>query len=73
MDTTAILTLALTTAFGAWAAVVAWGVSRITGQLEKIGIKLDRESERLNEYIVQTERRLAVLEDRINHESMHND
>lgn len=65
MDTASLLTLALTTAFGAWAAVVAWGVKRITGQLENIAHDLKAESEKLNEYIVQTERRLAVLEDRM--------
>lgn len=51
--------------FGLWAGVVAWGVRRISGQLDTIGTELKTESEKLNSYIVQTERRLAVLEDRV--------
>jgi hypothetical protein len=49
-------------AFGLWAGVVAWGVRRITNQLETIGTDLKEESRRLNTYITQTEARLAVLE-----------
>jgi membrane protein implicated in regulation of membrane protease activity len=48
----------LALAFTAWAAVIAWlgkGMFR----------RLDRTSETLQEYIVQTETRLAVIEDRL--------
>ena len=52
----------LSVAFGLWAGVVAWGVRRITGQLENISKDLRDEAKKLNSYIVQTEARLAVLE-----------
>jgi len=52
----------LSVAFGLWASVVAWGVRRITGQLEGISKDLREEAKKLNSYIVQTEARLAVLE-----------
>jgi hypothetical protein len=37
----------LSLAFGLWAGVVAWGVRRITNQLETIGTDLKEESRRL--------------------------
>lgn len=52
----------LSLAFGLWAGVVAWGVKRISNQLDGIGKDLREESRRLNQYITQTEARLAVLE-----------
>ena len=51
--------------FGIWAGVVAWGVRRVTTQLEAIGFDLKEQSKRLNEYIVNTETRLARIEERI--------
>lgn len=61
----ALLTVAFTAAFTAWAGVVAYGVKGIRSDLRGISDRLDREAEKLNEYIIQTETRLAVLEDRI--------
>jgi hypothetical protein len=51
--------------FGLWAAVVAWGVKRVTAQLDGIGSELKEQSKRLNAYIVETETRLARLEERV--------
>jgi hypothetical protein len=61
-----LLSVAFTAAFTAWAGVVAYGVRGIRHDLQGISRRLDREAERLNSYIVQTETRLAVLEDRVN-------
>lgn len=60
-----ILTVAFTVAFTAWAGVVAYGVKGIRADLQGIQRRLDREAQKLNQYIVQTETRLAVLEDRV--------
>lgn len=65
MELDTIIPLALTAAFTAWAGVVAYGVKGIRSDLQGISFRLDRESEKLNQYIVQTESRLAVLEDRV--------
>ena len=66
----------LALAFSLWALVVAalgWGFRRDFRDIKE-GVKgvrsdLQNEAERLNKYIVQTETRLAVLEDRINNKS----
>lgn len=60
-----LLTLAFTAAFSLWAGVVAFGVKGIRSDLKGISADLRRESEKLNAYIVQTESRLSVLEDRL--------
>jgi hypothetical protein len=66
LDVSAILAVA----FGMWAGVVAWIGNGVLKRLDQISIDLRQESARLNSYIVQTERRLSVVEDRlkINHE-----
>ncbi len=64
-DGATIVTLLLTIAFTAWAGVVRWGVQKISDQLNDIGDDLKTESAKLNQYIVQTETRLAILEDRV--------
>ena len=64
-DGATIVTLLLTIAFTAWAGVVRWGVHKISDQLNDIGDDLKTESAKLNQYIVQTETRLAILEDRV--------
>ena len=66
LDLSAILAVA----FGMWAGVVAWIGNGILKRLDQISVDLRQESARLNSYIVQTERRLSVVEDRlkINHE-----
>ena len=51
-------------AFGAWAGVVGWLGHGIRNDLQGIRSDLAKESQKLNQYIVQTESRLAVLEDR---------
>lgn len=66
MDIAQLLLACLSVAFGLWAGVVAWGVRRISAQLESIGEDLRTEAQRLNLYIVQTETRLAVLETKNN-------
>ena len=62
MESHEVVLSLLSLAFGLWAGVVAWGVRRISTQLDNIGKDLKIESEKLNSYIVQTETRLAVLE-----------
>ncbi len=52
-------------AFLAWAGVVAWIGNGIRKDLGLIRKDLRAESEKLNQYIVQTETRLAVVEDRL--------
>lgn len=52
-------------AFTAWAGVVLWIGRGIRSDLRGIRQDLAAESEKLNQYIVQTEARLAVLEDRV--------
>ena len=61
LDFNSILALA----FGAWAGVVAWIGAGIRADLKAISNDIKSESEKLNTYIVQTESRLAVLEDRV--------
>lgn len=62
MESTDQLLSLLSLAFGLWAGVVAWGVRRISTQLTEISRELRREADKLNGYIIQTEARLAVLE-----------
>ena len=54
----------LAVAFGCWAGVVAYIGHGIRSDLKGIARDLKEESEKLNKYIVHTESRLAVLEDR---------
>jgi hypothetical protein len=61
LDVSAILAVA----FGMWAGVVAWIGNGVLKRLDQISIDLRQESARLNSYIVQTERRLSVVEDRL--------
>jgi hypothetical protein len=71
METSALdISAILAVAFGMWAGVVAWIGNGVLKRLDQISIDLRQESARLNSYIVQTERRLSVVEDRlkINHE-----
>ena len=56
------LSTVLAGAFGAWAGVVAWLGQGIRKDLQALGEDLKEESYRLNQYIVQTEVRLARLE-----------
>ena len=55
----------LAVAFGMWAGVVAWLGHGIRADLKEIGQDLKHEAKRLNEYILQTETRLARLEEHI--------
>lgn len=55
----------LAIAFGAWAGVVAWLGHGIRADLRRISADLRYESDKLNQYIIATERRIAVLEDRL--------
>ena len=53
--------------FPAWAAVVAWGVLRISNEFRTIATRLDS-------FVLQTERRLARVEAQINvHHSQRQD
>ena len=63
MDPSIDFNTLLALAFGLWSGVVAWGVKRVTDQLGAIGKDLKEESRKLNEYIVVTETRLALLEE----------
>ena len=54
----------LAISFGSWAAVVAWIGRGVFRRLDTIANEMRSEGDKLNAYIVQTETRLAVLEDR---------
>lgn len=49
-------------AFGLWAGVVGWIGKGIRSDLSSIFGQLQNQSERLNEYVLQTETRLARIE-----------
>lgn len=51
-----------TLAFTLWAGVVLWLGRGLRGDVKEMTNEMKRESERLQQYIVQTETRLAVLE-----------
>ena len=55
----------LALAFGAWAGVVGFIGHGIRTDLKEIGRDLKAESKRLNEYILHTEKRLTLLEDKV--------
>jgi hypothetical protein len=50
-----LLSIAQAAGFPAWAGVVAWGVLKVTGELKSISTKLD-------DHILDNERRLARIE-----------
>jgi len=52
-------------AFSLWALVIGWIGHGIRSDLKGIRTDLHEESAKLNQYIVQTERRLSVVEDRL--------
>ena len=54
----------LAISFGSWAAVVAWIGRGVFKRLDAIATEMRTEGNKLNAYIIQTETRLAVLEDR---------
>lgn len=66
MDPTEVIFSLLTLAFLAWAGVVGWMGRMVGRKLDRIVDRLDNEAEKLNEYIIQTEARLAVLESKVN-------
>ena len=68
MDDFGFLVSLLTLAFSAWAGVVAYIGVGIRSDLKGIAQDLKNESEKLNTYIVQTETRLAKLEQVVNHD-----
>ena len=55
----------LSVAFGMWAGVVAWIGNGIRNDIRGMASELKDESKKLNQYIVQTETRLAVLENEV--------
>ncbi len=56
----------LSVSFLAWAGVVGWIGQGIRSDLKGLSTDLSKQASRLNDYIVQTESRLSVLEDRVN-------
>lgn len=73
MDYSPLIMLLLATSFGMWAGVVAFFAHAFRSDLQKmskentaalrdIAHKHEKESEKLNEYILQTEQRLILLE-----------
>lgn len=65
MESHDLIIALLSVAFGLWAGVVAWIGHGIRADLKLIAFDLRDESRKLNSYIIQTEKRLAVLEDRM--------
>jgi len=55
----------LSLAFGAWAGVVGFIGHGIRTDLRAIGADLKEQSHELNQYIVQTEARLARIEEKL--------
>lgn len=55
----------LAVSFGMWAGVVAWIGKGVFRRMDSIASQMQSEAAKLNEYIVQTERRIAVVEDRL--------
>lgn len=58
--------------FAAWAGVVGWighgfrkDFGDIRGELKGVRADIQKEGEKLNRYIIQTEARLSVIEDRL--------
>jgi hypothetical protein len=56
---------ALALAFACWAGVVGWMGRGIRSDLQGIGTELRSQAQRLNEYIIATEVRLATIEQHI--------
>lgn len=52
--------------FTAWAGVVAWIGRGLLKRLDKLTNEISRTDEKLSSYILQTETRLGILEDRVN-------
>jgi hypothetical protein len=70
METGELVVALVALAFGAWAGVVAWLGNGIRSDLRTIARELDQQTDKMNSYIIQTEKRLAVLEDRV-HNARH--
>lgn len=68
MEVNDILTALFAIAFGCWAGVVAYIGAGIRTDIRTMASEMRQESVKLNEYIVQTESRLAVLE---SHSGVH--
>jgi len=60
--TISLLLKVLSIAFFSWAAVVAWGVNRVTNDMESIADKQEAFYNRFMDYVAKTESRLTVLE-----------
>ena len=66
MESHDVVVALLSLAFGLWAGVVAWIGKGIRSDLHEIAQDLKEESRKLNSHIVQTEKRLAVIEAKVN-------
>lgn len=71
METGELVVALVAVAFGAWAGVVAWLGNGIRNDLRTIAKELDQQTDKMNSYIIQTEKRLAVLEDRVHNNRGH--
>jgi len=60
--TISLLLKVLSIAFFSWTAVVAWGVNRITSEIDDISANQNAFYSRFTDYVAGTERRLTVLE-----------
>lgn len=59
---TSFLLKSLFVSFTAWAAVVAWGVDRVTTEMDKQGERQERAYLEFKNYVAFTEARLTKLE-----------
>jgi hypothetical protein len=59
---TKFLLKSLAIAFGCWAAVVAWGVNRITQEMDKISTKQEAFYMEFKNYVTLTESRVTKIE-----------
>lgn len=65
MDPSEIVSALFAVAFGCWAGVVGYIGSGIRSDIKEMARAMRDESRKLNEYIVQTETRIAVLESKM--------
>ena len=62
MEPSELATSLFAIAFGLWAGIVGWIGAGIRADIKEMAKAMQAESRKLNQYIVQTETRLAVIE-----------
>jgi hypothetical protein len=60
-----VLQFLLASAFTAWAGVILWIGNGLLTRIDRLTSEITKTDEKLSSYILQTETRLALLEDRL--------